>query len=109
MDAGAIAIYRFFDTSDGSHFLTASATERDALISTRSDLVYEASSTLYEHATAQSGDVAVYRFFDQASGAHFFTGSAAEHATLLTTRPDMASEGIAFYAQLDHAHLAPTR
>ena len=97
-DADAIAIYRFFDTRDGTHFLTASATERDTLLGTRPDLVYEPASTLYEHATGQSGDVAVYRFFDQASGAHFFTASAAEHASILATRPDLAAEGIAFYA-----------
>ena len=97
-DVNTVAIYRFFDTSNGTHFMTASATERDDLLSTRADLVYEPSSTMFEHATAQAGDQAVYRFFDQTSGAHFFTASADERASILSTRPDMTAEGIAFYA-----------
>ena len=97
-DVNTVAIYRFFDTSTGTHFMTASATERDNLLSSRTDLVYEPSSTLFEHATAQAGDHAVYRFFDQSSGAHFFTASVDERANILSTRPDMTAEGIAFYA-----------
>ena len=97
-DANATAVYRFFDTSNGTHFMTSSTTERDALVATRPDMVFEPSSTLFEHATAQAGDTAVYRFFDSQSGAHFFTADAGERASILSTRPDMTLEGIAFYA-----------
>ena len=98
IDASATAVYRFFDLSTGTHFMTASATERDALLGSRPDLVFEPNSTLFEHATAQAGDTAVYRFFDSQSGAHFFTADPAERASILATRPDMTLEGIAFYA-----------
>ena len=97
-DADTVAIYRFFDTSNGTHFLTASATERDALLSARPDFVFEPGSTLFEHATAVAGDAAVYRFFEATSGAHFFTADPVERASLLHGRPDMTPEGIAFYA-----------
>lgn len=97
-DTSAVAIYRFFDTTNGTHFMTASATERDTLLGSRPDLVFEPGSTMFEHATAQAGDVAVYRFFDQNSGAHFFTSNVSERANILATRPDMTMEGVAFYA-----------
>ena len=97
-DANATAIYRFFDVSNGTHFMTASATERDTLIGSHPDMVFEPGSTLFEYATPQAGDAAVYRFFDNRSGAHFFTADAVERASVLSTRPDMIAEGIAFYA-----------
>ncbi|MDT7953254.1 MAG: hypothetical protein RQ966_17255 [Acetobacteraceae bacterium] len=97
-DPNTTAVYRFFDVNNGTHFLTASAAERNALLATRTDLVFEASSTMFEHATAQAGDTPVYRFFDNSSGAHFFTADSGERASLLSARPDMTFEGVAFYA-----------
>ncbi len=96
-DPDAVPIYRFFDTRNGSHFFTASASEENQIVATRHDLALEQTS-FYEHATQQPGDVAVYRFFDAANGTHFFTPSAAEHASLVASRPDMVAEGVAFYA-----------
>lgn len=102
-DAGAAPIYRFFDTRFGTHFFTASAGERDSLLSQRSDLTYEPSSTFFEHATQQAGDVAVHRFYETRTGTHFYTGSQAEYQGLTTPgggsyRNDLVSEGVAFYA-----------
>ncbi len=99
----AAPVYRFFDTKFGTHFFTASSVERDAIISNRSDLRYEPGSTFYEHLTAQSGDVAVYRAFETGTGTHFFTGNQAEYQSLTTPgsagyRSDLVSEGVAFYA-----------
>ncbi len=96
--ADAAPIYRFFDTSSGTHVLTASAAERDQILGTRPDLVFEPNSTLLEHVTPHAGDTPVYRFFDSQSGAHFFTADPGERASILATRPDMTLEGIAFYA-----------
>lgn len=100
---GAQAVYRFFDTAHGTHFYTASALEEQVLLASRPDLAYEPMATFYEHAAQQPGDVAVHRFFDTASGAHFYTASEAEYAALTTPggplyRADLKSEGIAFYA-----------
>ena len=92
------AVFRFFDVADGTHFYTASASERDALVATpSSNMTYEGTA-FYEDATPQTGDTAVYRFFDSIHGTHLFTSSAAEKASIVATRPDLVSEGIAFYA-----------
>ena len=96
-DPNAVQVFRFFDTIHGTHFYTASSGERDSIIATRSDLTYEASSSFYEHATAQTGDTAVYRYFDSVNGTHFYTDSASERATIAASRPDLVSEGVGFY------------
>ena len=96
-DPNAVAVYRFFDTIHGTHFFTASATERDGLIAGRADLTYEPSSSFYEHGTPQTGDIPVYRFFDNVYGTHFYTDNEAERAGIVANRPDLVAEGIGFY------------
>jgi len=96
-DPNAVPVYRFFDTNNGTHFFTASATEAKTVAATRPDMIGEGASFM-EHATRQTGDNAVYRFFDAHNGTHFFTSSNTEQATIMSTRPDMAYEGVAFYA-----------
>lgn len=96
-DPNAAPVFRFFDSSYGTHFFTASAAERDIVIATRSDLLYEGVGFI-EHTTQQPGDVAVYRFFDTHYGTHFYTADANERATVSATRPDLIDEGIGFYA-----------
>ena len=90
-------VFRFFDGSNGTHFFTTSANERDGILATRPDMVLE-KANLYEHATKQDGDVAVYRFFETTDGSHFFTSNQSEIATISQTRPDMIAEGVSFYA-----------
>ena len=107
-DTDAEAVYRFFETSNGTHFFTASRQEFLGLTTPgsatyRSDLTYEASATFYEDSIQQPGEVAVYRFFDTIHGTQFLTGSQSEYAGLKTAgsstyRPDLTPEGIAFYA-----------
>jgi hypothetical protein len=70
--------------------LTASASERDTVTATRQDLVFEPSSTFYEHTTQQAGDTPVRRFFDTQYGTHFYTADAGERGTILSTRPDLS-------------------
>ena len=96
-DPHAAPVYRFFDSTYGTHFFTASTSERDTVIATRSDLIYEGVGFL-EHTAKQPGDVAVYRFFDTHYGTHFYTADANERATIAATRSDLIDEGIGFYA-----------
>ena len=96
-DPNSSPVYRFFDSTYGTHFFTASASERDTVIGTRPDLVYEGTG-FYEHTQQQAGDTAVYRFFDTRFGTHFYTADAGERATVAATRPDLVDEGIGFYA-----------
>lgn len=107
-DTSKVQVYRFFDTAHGTHFFTASQTEADTLrnsgsVGYRPDLVFEASSSFYEHATQQAGDTAVYRFFDSQFGTHFYTGDQKEYDAITkpgtaTFRADLISEGVGFYA-----------
>ena len=96
-DRNVAPVFRFFSTSNGTHFFTTNVDERNTILATRPDLVQE-QANFAEHLTPQAGDAAIYRFFDSRSGDHFFTQSAAEHASIISSRPDMIDEGIAFYA-----------
>lgn len=96
-DPAASPVFRFFDLSNGTHFYSINPAERDAILATRSDLVFEGTA-FYEHATAQPGDTPVSRFFDSINGMHFFTESASERAAVLATRSDLHDEGVSFYA-----------
>ena len=90
------AVYRFFDTTHGTHFFTASASERDQVVATRPDLIFEPSSTFLEDTVQSAGDVPVYRFFSAADGTHFYTASSTEAAGLNPSK--FIAEGISFYA-----------
>ncbi len=95
-DPAAAPVFRFFDTNNGSHFLTASSVERDSLQTTRPDLTFEGIA-FYEHTSPGANDTAVYRFFDTTTGSHFFTPSQTERGSVIATRADLVNEGIAFY------------
>lgn len=94
-----VAIHRFFDKNDGTHFFTASATEAAILTSGRSDLSYEGVGLRgYDAPDATPSSQAVFRFCDLADGTHFYTTSASERDSLLTSPSSgMKYEGIAFY------------
>ena len=92
-----VSVYRFFDRTDGTHFFTATETERDALIATREDLRYEGVGMNAVSPDSSPDTVAVYRFFDHMDGTHFFTASSAERDSLIAGRSDMTFEGPAFY------------
>lgn len=91
-------VYRFFEQANGTHFYTVSTGERNALIASRPDLVYEgAGMNALASTTNDTVAVPVYRFFDHISGTHFFTASATEEVNLIASRPDLSFEGVAFY------------
>ena len=94
-DATAAPVFRFFDTTSGSHFYTASADEQSGLQGNAA-FAYEGIA-FYEDTAKQSDNTAVYRFFDTQDGSHFFTASGNERAGVLATRPDLVNEGVAFY------------
>ncbi len=96
-DPDAEPVYRFFSTSDGTHFFTSSAAERDSVEVSRPDLTFEGVG-FYEDRMQQPGDSAVYRFFDTIHGTHLYTADATERASILASRPDLTLEGVAFYA-----------
>ena len=87
----ATGLFRFFDKIDGSHFLTSSVAERDAVAVGRPDLVEETNG--FGAATSASGGTeSVFRFFDTVHGTHFFTASTSERDQVIATRPDLTYE-----------------
>lgn len=96
-DPAAIEVFRFFDTTKGTQFLTASKSERDTVIANRPDLKLEPEGSFFEHVQPQATDTPVYRFFSSGDGTHFSTDNATERANIIQTRPDLIAEGVGFY------------
>lgn len=93
-----VGVFRFFDTSDGTHFFTADSTERDQLVATRPDLTYEGIGLdAVSLSAADPNAEPVYRFFSTADGTHFFTSSTTERDGVQATRQDLTYEGVGFY------------
>ncbi len=89
------SVYRFFDTQKGSHFFTASVTERDTIARTLPQYRYEGEA--FDAATRSGpGTVEVYRFFNRETGTHFFTADANERDQVLTTLRSFDYEGVAY-------------
>ena len=87
------ATYRFFDTTNGTQFLTTDVTERNNIIQSRPDLAYEGLGMgAIKDPTTDGNAAPVFRFFDNVHGTHFFTTSASEAATVAATRSDMTQE-----------------
>ena len=94
---GILAVYRFFDSTTGTQFLTASAAEKNSVLATRPDLAYEGIGLGGISPGADPSAVPVYRFFDTKTGTHFFTSSQSEESNLVKTRPDLVLEQTTFY------------
>ena len=52
---------------------------------------------------APASRTSVYRFYNSKTGAHFYTGSAAERDFVIRTLPDFKYESVAFYAMSGQA------
>jgi Ca2+-binding RTX toxin-like protein len=99
---GLFDIYRFFNTQTGTHFYTASEAERDSIIANMPHMTFEGNP--YDSngiAGNTTGDVPVYRFFNSSTGAHHYTTSEVERASIIQNLPQFAFEGIAYYAFSD--------
>ncbi|ACK72151.1 Integrin alpha beta-propellor repeat protein [Gloeothece citriformis PCC 7424] len=90
-------VYRFFNTIAGGHFFTTSPTERDTVLNTLPQYVYEGVGF---RASQVGGDnlFPVYRFYNTVAGGHFFTLNEQERDTVINTFPQYVYEGIGFYA-----------
>ncbi|RYY13615.1 MAG: matrixin family metalloprotease [Alphaproteobacteria bacterium] len=101
LSANEVPVFRFFDKSSGTQFLTGDTSERDALVKTRPDLAYEGLGMAGIASDADDVNAApVYRFFDKGTGTHLFTTSAAEVASITATRPDLVQEQSSFKEHL---------
>ena len=89
-------MFRFFDKSNGTHFVTSDQGVCYAILNTRPDLVQETNS--FGDVSASSPNaVAIYLFFDSIHGTHFFTSNAQEKTNVQATRSDLVFESSATF------------
>lgn len=93
-----IPVYRFYNATTGAHFFTSSAAERDFVMQTYPQFVYE-SVAFYAYAQPTAGQESVYRFFNTSNGAHFYTINQAESDYVRMAYPVFKYEGPIWYAQ----------
>ena len=90
-------VFRFFNQETGTHFYTIVATERDHVIGSYPQFIYEGPA-FAAHAGAIPGAQPVYRFYNTKTGTHFYTNSPVERDHVISTYPQFVFEGTAYYA-----------
>ncbi len=96
------SVYRFFNTSNGAHFFTANAAERENVLNDPglSSVWVEEGVPFRVLAGNDFGSSPVYRFFNTVNGIHFYTISIGERDFLLDNLADTyVLEGVGFFAQ----------
>jgi hypothetical protein len=81
----AVPVYRFYNRTNGTHFFTDSAAERDMVSATWPD-VFSYEGVAYT-TNPYNNTQPLYRFYNKASSSHFYTASAEEAATILVRWP----------------------
>jgi len=94
---GAQPVFRFFNTATGTHFYTIKATERDYVLATWPQFAYEGPAYYAMPDAGADTRTELFRFFNSATGAHFYTTSTTERDQVRGTMPQFAYEGVAFY------------
>lgn len=94
---GAQEVYRFLNTSTGTHLYTTSENERDYIIENLDNYNDEGVKFFgYEDGSdaVPEDAVPIYRFYNSAQDVHVFTPSQDE---IIANEPTFDDEGIAFY------------
>ncbi|MEO6929492.1 MAG: DUF1800 family protein [Casimicrobiaceae bacterium] len=97
MADGAVPVYRFYNNLTGTHFYTTSTVDRDIVLATWPQFIYEG-PVFYAYLTQVAGTKPVYRFFDTATSTHFYTQSEQERDQYLATQKTFLFEGAVYYA-----------
>ena len=82
------SVYRFYNSEKGTHFFTASESEKDNIIS-KPEWGYAYEGVAYK--TAYTETTKLYRFFNREKGYHFMTASKKE-ADYITGKPEWGYE-----------------
>jgi hypothetical protein len=100
-------VYRFWSDKLGSHFYTIKEAEKDKLIQQYPDVWTFEGARFYAYPEGKqpAGTKAVYRFWSETLGGHFYTIKEGEKDKLVNQYADTwAFEGVAWYA---YATLGP--
>jgi len=93
--SGSRPVYRFFNKRNGSHFYTASESEKETVVATLSG-TYSLDGVSYH--VADDFASPLYRFYNKANGSHFYTASSAEKNDVQAKLSRTYSyDGIAYY------------
>lgn len=95
--AVVLPVYRFYNTSTGTHFYTSSPSERDSVTNNLRAFSFEGTA-FFATSKASPGLKPVYRFLNMQNGVHFYTISENERAAIEASLPHYKLEGVAFYA-----------
>ena len=91
----SVPVYRFFNDSIGTHFYTASESEKNAVLEIEGLQFENVVFRVFEKDFAAT--TPVYRFFNTLQGGHFYTASEVEKESVLGLA-DFRFEGVGFYA-----------
>ena len=102
-------VYRFFNTKNGSHFYTASQSEKVSVLAKLSK-TYSLDGVAYSVNTSDPENSSpLYRFYNKKNGSHFYTADTAERDRLLNTMGATYSyDGPAYNVSLTKASYART-
>ncbi len=80
-----VPVYRFYNRTNGTHFYTDSAAERDTVNATWPHIYTDEGPTYYTYPANNSTQLT--RLYNKVSGSHFYTASSTEAANALATWP----------------------
>jgi len=101
--AGTSPVYRFWSSTNKTHFFTISESEKDLIIATYPEEKWKYGGIAwyaYKSDSALPGTSPVYRFWSSINKTHFFTSSESEKDYIIATYPEEKWKygGIAWYA-----------
>lgn len=97
-DIRGSTVFRFFDSSAGVHFYTASETEKDFINNNLDNYKLEGESYTTVNPDNSEDAVAIYRFFNSVTGEHLYTANETERDSITNNLADFKFEDVAFYA-----------
>jgi hypothetical protein len=101
-------LYRFYNKKTGTHFYTASQTERDSVVAKLSG-TFKLEGVAYNVSSEPTASTPVYRFFNKKTGTHFYTASQTEKESVVAKLSGTYRfEGIAFYLGYYVPAIAPS-
>jgi hypothetical protein len=91
-------VFRFYNSTTGVHFYTASEPERDFVETNLNN--YELEKPSYASVNPENFDntAEIYRFFHPITGGHFYTTDETERDFVIDNLDDFVFEDVAFYA-----------
>jgi lysyl endopeptidase len=92
------AVYRFYNTRNGTHFFSINVAEKNAVRAKLEQYYYEGPS--FQAETMQkTSTLPVYRFYNARTQSHFYTISETEKTNIIAKLPQFALEGVSWYAK----------